>query len=235
MNSTNLRRFTPNGDDPQPKVRKDPVLLAEKQLAEEELEDASIGPAPKRSKIEEKENVSCVGESQASPRELVFYPVSSTWMRGKSQKLSLNCVSIRRKVKPQIRRTTDPPPKTTTKIIGDGNCLFRTLSHVLTNSEDSYKDLRKLICDRIISNGQRYLGSQSANDYIKSSQMDRDRVWGTDVELQAASDLLETRIYCFGPQLGGNAWVEFNPETCSSEEGIFIINLESHFEPIYKW
>ena len=84
-------------------------------------------------------------------------------------------------------------------ITADGNCFFRALSYIITGRQTYHSVLRqKVIChmQEIENLLQPHLPS-SLSDYLNRSQMARSTVWSTDVEILAASSLLETDIYVY--------------------------------------
>ena len=82
-------------------------------------------------------------------------------------------------------------------IIGDGNCLFRALSYVITGRQVYHTIVRHKILEhmRSIENLLQPHMNMSFNNYFSASGMANDRVWGTDIEIFAASSLLSTDIY----------------------------------------
>jgi len=78
------------------------------------------------------------------------------------------------------------------KISMDGNCLFRAILHFLCGIDKEHGTLRKIICDYIINHKEIYSeyfdgGEETLKQEIK--EMSKDDVWGTIVELYAASEL----------------------------------------------
>lgn len=152
------------------------------------------------------------------------------------EELGLKRQGSRQKVVPRTKLTTDIPPYATQKIRGDGNCLFRTICHVITNSENEHVLVRQLICDQIQAEAGRYLGRVGSVPYLRKTLMRVDTAWGTDKEISAAADLLGTTIWSFAPFGDGRyGWSIFEPQNNSTEEAIYIVNRNSHYEPLYKW
>ena len=75
---------------------------------------------------------------------------------------------------------------------GDCNCLFRCLSYVLTGRQVYHTVLRTKILShmRDIENELRPHMNSSLDEYLTRSSMGNDTVWGTDIEILAASSLL---------------------------------------------
>ena len=98
------------------------------------------------------------------------------------------------------------------QILGDGNCLFRALSYVITGRQVYHYLVRQKIVShmRDIENLLRPHMNMSLNDYIQSTGMAQESVWGSDIEIFAASSLLSTDIYVYS-NVGSNfTWNKFS-------------------------
>ena len=79
--------------------------------------------------------------------------------------------------------------------MGDGNCPFRALSHQLTGDEQSHITLRKVIVDFEALNPQVFsrlvvaINEREFSEHLES--MKKIFVWGSGVEIQAASSLFK--------------------------------------------
>ena len=87
--------------------------------------------------------------------------------------------------------------------IGDGNCLFRCMSTILTGSQLFHKKLRQELCRYVLTDGSKYMlgyfstkykSTTTPLQYLKSTSMITDGVYATDVEIVAISLLLKTDI-----------------------------------------
>ena len=98
------------------------------------------------------------------------------------------------------------------KIVGDGNCLFRALSYVITGRQVYHSVGRHKILDhmRTIENQLLPHMNMSLSDYVQSSGMARERVWGTDIEIFAAASLLSTDIYVYVSAGNNFTWNKFS-------------------------
>ena len=85
------------------------------------------------------------------------------------------------------------------RIVGDGNCLFHALSYVITGRQNYHSLVREKILKHMRCNEQALLAhiNGSVNEYLARTGMGNQQVWGTDVEIIAASSLLETDIYVY--------------------------------------
>ncbi len=83
----------------------------------------------------------------------------------------------------------------------DGNCLFRSLSKGLIGTEDLHYSVRSVLYGFIYMNSaifmphikEKHPNMSSINEYC--SAMSKDGVWGTDIEILAASTILQVPIY----------------------------------------
>ena len=78
-------------------------------------------------------------------------------------------------------------PRTTHSIKGDGNCLFRTLSFIITGSEEQHTLVHEAILHHMLQIAHFMLSHHindhsSVSEYIKHTCMDQDGTWGTDIE-----------------------------------------------------
>ena len=94
---------------------------------------------------------------------------------------------------------TPPDMRTIKHIMGDGNCLFRSLAYIITGSEDQHMAIRTAILEHMINVAHFILdhhiqGYSSIQDYIRCNDMDQEFTWGTDIEILTLAHLLETPI-----------------------------------------
>ena len=108
-------------------------------------------------------------------------------------------------------------------IRGDGNCMFRSLSFIITGSEDQHMHVRRAIIRHMrdignvlwenqispLLNNLRSIGEVSVgnnqspnadhmagiNQYIAATRMDHDKTWGSEVEIMVLAHLLDTAVY----------------------------------------
>ena len=83
-------------------------------------------------------------------------------------------------------------PQNTQNIRGDGNCLFRAFSYLITGNQTHYHGVRLAIVTHmrsiqtfIISNGY-----TSVEQYVSETGMNRTSVWGTEIEILTLAHLL---------------------------------------------
>ena len=79
-----------------------------------------------------------------------YYQVNEDWQHCMCAILGLNFVRSNRLGGggPNVILTR---PLAVKRIGGDGNCLFRSLSYVLTGSQEQYHEVRTKICDHLVT------------------------------------------------------------------------------------
>ena len=84
-------------------------------------------------------------------------------------------------------------PAATTRIAADGNCFSRSMSLVITGSQEFHQELRLLITTHMIHKSVfspcKVSSYGSMEQYMKQSRMQSLGVWATEVEITAAVSL----------------------------------------------
>ena len=119
-------------------------------------------------------------------------------------------------------------------VVGDGNCLFRALSFIISGTEIHHHHLRTLICNYISCHYRNIPGA--SENYVRDSRMANASVWATDVELHAAAALLGVNIYVYSTYGVQRCWLLHRPYYASENEdrcSIFINHRNgNHYEPV---
>ena len=122
------------------------------------------------------------------------------------------------------------------RIGGDGNCLFRCFSYVITGSEGHHVAVRSAMIQHMPNIPQVFVRSDvhSVDEYIRRTRMDRDGTWGNLEEVMALSHLLNTPVYSYVPTTYN--WVKICPDTIdhtlytlTADQAIYIQNSNQHF------
>ena len=102
-------------------------------------------------------------------------------------------------ITPGGREVNLEPPTTFTRIVGDGNCLFRALAHIITGSEEQHMDVRRGIVSHIRTIRKMLVGGHVREGdiatYIDSSRIEHDREWA-DVEILTLAQEQVQSEYC---------------------------------------
>ena len=129
-----------------------------------------------------------------------FNPVNEEWQRNLCAIMGLQFVAASglNMGGPEVTLTR---PCTTHSIKGDGNCLFRTLSFIITGSEEQHTLEREAILHHMLQIAHFMLSHHitvhsSVFEYIQHTCMDQDGTWGTDIEILTLAHLLNTCIFC---------------------------------------
>jgi hypothetical protein len=117
------------------------------------------------------------------------------------------------------------------QIAGDGNCLFRAVSHQVYGTEDHHKYIRKRCMD-YIENEQDYFkdyitGNLTFEQYIAHKR--KDGIWGDNLEIQALSEIYNCplEIYCYKDTPDHT----FNGNNTDSE---YVIRISYHTNSHYN-
>jgi len=111
--------------------------------------------------------------------------------------------------------------------------MFRSVAHQLYGLEDEHLELRQVLKGNIEGNKEWYrclcMGDLSFKDHV--NQIGCKGVWGTQVELQATSDLFSVCVYVASlNQQNVYCWHQFKPHTASVPESRCSLRL-----PVYPF
>ena len=121
--------------------------------------------------------------------------IDESWQRSMCNFLGLTFDLVSKQPSNIVGRLLrDFEPYETDDIVGDGNCLFRCLSKIITGSQDSHLQLRSLISRFIASEGTSKLGwyfkskqTTSSKYLLTENPVHLEGAWGSDVEIMVAS------------------------------------------------
>jgi hypothetical protein len=125
-------------------------------------------------------------------------------------------------------------------INGDGNCLFRSFSYVITGRQNYHSLIRKKILlhmKAIECSLLPHVGT-SVDEYLTRTNMKHDGVWGTDIEILTASSLFCTDIYVYTKVGNNNRWMKFSRTMLgeplpNDSHAIYIQNINQvHFDVV---
>uniref|UniRef100_A0A9J7WX60 ATP-dependent DNA helicase n=1 Tax=Cyprinus carpio carpio TaxID=630221 RepID=A0A9J7WX60_CYPCA len=167
---------------------------------------------------------------------LKFSPL--TLQQQKSVCLKLNIVNI-------IKEDNNPneiiemaEPCETKSILGDGNCFFRAVAFAVSGSEEEHRKVRRAVITHILQNEDKYVqnlrqGYSSVPEYIATSRMKYVGTWATEMEIQAASDLIGVDIFTYSRE----KWLKYKSSNISrqscQQHGIYLKHVNScHYEVV---
>ena len=129
-------------------------------------------------------------------------------------------------------------PKRTKQTKGDGNCYFRSISYVLSGTEDHHQAIRDQVVNHMTNNISQKLEdymNQAVLSYLKKTPMQDNGVWATDAEIMATASLLgiDISVYCKVGEcmqwLTYPASFNLNDQTSTA---IYLENTGVHFNPV---
>ena len=156
---------------------------------------------------------------------ILFQPTCSAWQQEKCRILGLSFI---RSNYMYIKRTEcvkigiEQAPSATYRIKGDGNCFFRSLSQVLTGSQDVHEEVRLLVTSFMEHNATipefagMLVSNESMEQYLKRTKMQSLNTWATEMEIMSAVAMLNTTIYCFSPCGLTYKWLRHSPKVVSN-------------------
>ena len=120
-------------------------------------------------------------------------------------------------------------------ILGDSNCLFHALSVAMTGWETSHLAFRQLICEHILEMAPHT--NNNPSKYLNNMKMRSLKVFGTDVEIMAAAQIIECNIYVYHTYGNCLKWLRFPcvHSSCVGSNAIYLDNKTgngktAHFE-----
>ena len=162
--------------------------------------------------------------------DLRFYPVDEEWQRQTCETLGLQFKAVfDHHVGGADTILTRPDSRTLKKIVGDGNCLFRSLSYIITGNEDQHLTLRRAIIRHMLSIPHMLIGYgsdgqpncitlmchparyDSVEHYIERTRMDQNGEWGTNVEMACLAHLISSPVYCYDTTQPHHIWAAYFP------------------------
>ena len=174
-----------------------------------------------------------------------YIPVCNTWQKETCASLGLTLIHGNHShVQQPIMINVSHRPAATTRIAADGNCFFRSISLVVTGSQDFHQELRLLITTHMIHKYKNPVFSslvssdKSMEQYMKRSRMQSLGVWASEVGIIAAASLLNATIYVYAQCGDSHKWLKHSADEANcglhQDECIYITNLNQHFETVKK-
>ena len=180
-----------------------------------------------------------------SETTIKYWPVCEDGQKSKCQMLGMKFIRGNISHLPEpCAFSTFHQPAVTGRILGDGNCFFRALAHVVTGSQEDHYELRVISTSYMQHNAEDLSCYLEANDfmedYLVRSDMQSPSVWATEQEIFAAEYMLATPIFVFSKCGHRYKWLQFSPvsedisATEHSKEAIFLINISNHYETVRR-
>ena len=134
----------------------------------------------------------------------------------------------------------DSVPAKTASIFRDGNCLFGSLSFLVTGSQKFSEILRSKICDYFdhspltSTHYSAYCEAMSSDriQYLRNSKMRKNGSWGGDLEIAAFTSLVDAKIAVYALQY--KHWVIYD-NFVDSDAPVFFLQCDgTHWEPVLE-
>lgn len=172
-----------------------------------------------------------------------FFPVDLTWQNKTCAVFGLDLKSPASVVVERKPLTKWKKSAKDVKVEGDGNCLFRALSHWITGREENHLAVRKKIVEFMKDHLEEIAGIEelTAKQMAeKLNAMGMEGTWGTHMEILATATLLRTPIFIFSPygktkELSWNKFkslFHYEGEPAESDRAIYLVNERYHYDPV---
>ncbi|XP_062571568.1 uncharacterized protein LOC134233602 [Saccostrea cucullata] len=104
-------------------------------------------------------------------------------------------------------------PSSQHEVYEDGNCFFRAISFILTNSEDYHYIIRSAVCKHLLENEAAFkpflrTGENTVEDHLSVSSMVQNGKWATELEILAVCHMINGDIYTYTR----NHWLKYSFE-----------------------
>ena len=184
-----------------------------------------------------------------NPQDVTFYnhgqfcPVDQIWQKTKCKTLKLSYVNgilYTNEAKDKSLEIRELRPSKEKRISPDGNCLFSSLSYIITGSDHFHKEIRELLVENM-KGAYREICSRYC--YCKQdldSMIDRIGSWGTDMELFLAAQILKTDIFVYQEafhcwnKFSGYGFIDKRDLHKLTEKRMYIRLFMNHFQPVIK-
>ncbi len=136
---------------------------------------------------------------------------------------------------------TAPNHSTLVNTVGDGSCMFRAFSLIITGVEDECSEIRQLILKHMRDNENLFVDNvyvfdpqyRSIEAYIEATGMNYNG-WGSDVEMYAMAHKLKRNVYTY--TLLTNSWHCFCPSKVDptinpplQKQGLYLYHTGNHY------
>ena len=198
-------------------------------------------PPPKK-RVCDNESVEIVQQDEISTID--YLPVCGNWQKDRCEAfgLELHRANTKHGNHP-VPININQDPSSTMRIVGDGNCFFRALSHIITGSQENYHELRLLVTSFMRENDHLLKSvldlNESITAYLQRTGMEKQKVWATEVEIFATATMLQTAIFVYAPAGPGHKWLKFLPmgelsNDDHSNEALYMTNVRQHFQTVKR-
>ena len=163
--------------------------------------------------------------------QICYMPVCKEWQKNRCNSLGLPY--IHGNIEHHTTKVMVPVnlcPSSTARIVADGNCFFRSLSFVLTGSQDYHQEVRLLVTTYMIDN--------TGNPQLSSLIKDGERMENLH-ELKSSLQLCYFKLQSMSMDLlervtsgKKHAFESEEEANIHYNECIYITNVSNHFENV---
>ena len=207
-------------------------------------------PPPKVQKTIDTQSSDCFivdrPQNQIVRQAFFFYPLDDAAQQSCCNLLRLNYhnKNIVSAGGPHIPLTA-PDRSTLVDTVGDGSCMFRAMSAIITGNQRQHKAVRRAIVNHMCDNQHLYIHKVWLFDmqypnmeaYVESNNMQQNG-WGSQLELFALAHMLQRMVYTYTPH-GGYHWachcpskVDPNIPPPVRDQGLYLFHTGDHYKVV---
>jgi len=207
----------------------------QEEYGSEKEEKLSQCSSQMNSETQDESDLEMEQETGSGPA-FVFKPTEKEWREYHSERLSFGKpVSCPKRVAQDILGV----PEIVENVAGDGNCFFRALSREISAMESNHSGIRNALVKFMTDakNAEVFETYSGREDYVNDSAMGDNGVWATDVEIVAASTLLQTDTYVYTSYGDKTKWLKYgklfiDPDVRVFEGNMYFTNIGEHFKRV---
>jgi len=173
--------------------------------------------------------------NNSSDDERKFLPIDIEWQKEICNKLNL---PFKGESHPRNSSYGAPlrKPALTVPIVGDENCLFRSISYAICGNENHHPYVRELVVDYMITNRNRYETQVNGEFDRYIANMSQEGEWGSDQEMMAFAEILRVPIRSYTKVGTKHMWIDFVPRWLGVDDndpGIYLEHKnQNHFDVV---
>ena len=123
-------------------------------------------------------------------------------------------------------------PESVFSICGDENCLFRSISYILTGYQEYFTVMREGICNYVLNHYRDltpFCEFANGQEYLNEKGMRNDGVWGTEIEILVTANMAQRDVVVFNK----NGYLRYKCSSGPTYECFFLDNRGGgHFDVI---
>jgi hypothetical protein len=166
-----------------------------------------------------------------------FDPAGPHWQDKNCQIFNIKVRNYHKHINSRPMLSTSQPINTP-RMRGDGNCLFRTFSYIVSGVQSYFNEVRQAVVEFMLTHSELFEGyaDESLSAYLNRTEMWNSGEYGTDVEIRAFSTMTNTNVFVFCDYGDKRCWINYPPLSSTNnslgEASVYIVHKYDHYEPV---